>query len=327
MSSVTKKTPRPGSDNRQVACWHFIIWRQETKTTKTYRNGLLKTNNQPACDDDGQQDMKRDMTKKKWNRHWDGQLFSAKTSLRRWLKFSFSIWQKQQGAGPGEGRESVRPAPVCSVCSWPAWCRWQRPSWPSALAPSAAERWGSDWVGGSWRSAPAGTRWQMATETKESQSQISQYDAWRATATHLNRCSSGQTAFFSVSLNTEDFMYRPYESCTQQWWEVRGHGGGVSQVGLEESVFYLTLQAWPLAFFISMYMCVCAASRTYLCGCFRPFIVCSIVVPSMLIQRGAPRARNVLGWRQKMKIVTLIAIFFYNNCLFKNLWCMLAVIG
>lgn len=58
----------------------------------------------------------------------------------------------------------------------------------------------------------------------------------RATATHLKLCSSGQTAFLSVSLNTEDFMYRPYES-----WGGGGGGGveeGVIQCGWEEATFH-----------------------------------------------------------------------------------------
>lgn len=72
-------------------------------------------------------------------------------------------------------------------------------------------------------------------------------DRWSGTprnaATHLNLCSSGQTAFLSVSLNTEDFMYRPYESCThsnderaevtEEW--VRG----VTECGVEEAAFHL----------------------------------------------------------------------------------------
>lgn len=54
----------------------------------------------------------------------------------------------------------------------------------------------------------------------------------RDAATHLKLCSSGQTAFLSVSLNTEDFMYRPYES-----WGVREEG--VVQCGWEEAAFLL----------------------------------------------------------------------------------------
>lgn len=45
-------------------------------------------------------------------------------------------------------------------------------------------------------------------------------------STHLKQCSSGQTAFLSISLNTEDFMYRPYESCAHSGGEWVVVGGG-----------------------------------------------------------------------------------------------------
>lgn len=58
--------------------FYFLTTSNNNKNTE---NGS-KTNNQPACDDDGQQDVRRDIMKKKWNRQWNGQLFTTETHQR-----------------------------------------------------------------------------------------------------------------------------------------------------------------------------------------------------------------------------------------------------
>lgn len=66
-------------------------------------------------------------------------------------------------------------------------------------------------------------------------------------------------------------------------------------------------------------MCNCASSMTKRCGRLIPSRVLSIVLLSMLTQRGAPGARKFLSRTQKVAVILLCICVFLHVCVLFHL--------